>query len=311
MVSARKGCFFMLLKECKEEFLYDCSCRHLTKGTIRNYSAGIRFLVEFLEKQNITEVEQVQAAHIRKFLKMKQEDGCTPNYINDLLKDIKVMFNYLENEDYIIANPAQKVKGVSAKKVIIESFTEAEIKRLIGYFDENNYLDIRNKTMIALLFDTGARCNEMITMEPEDIFTDYIVIRHGKGNKERIVPKSPYLGKLLFKYQRIRNSYFKEKPTRYNNLFLSKTGKPLTDEAVAKMLKKAASAVSVNENLRVSPHTCRHTFAHLQLKNGLDIYSLSRLMGHANISITQRYLQGIKDCDIVGKSNRSSPLMNL
>lgn len=95
------------------------------------------------------------------------------------------------------------------------------------------------------------------------------------------------------------------------NLFLSKTGKPLTDEAVARMLKKAALEVGVSPEVRVSPHTCRHTFAQMQLKNGLDLYSLSRLMGHVNVMITQRYLLGIKDKDIVDKGNQTSPLMNL
>lgn len=96
-----------------------------------------------------------------------------------------------------------------------------------------------------------------------------------------------------------------------DNLFLSKTGKPLTDEAIARMLKQAAQAVGVSNTIRVSPHTCRHTFAQIQLKNGLDLYSLSRIMGHTNISITQRYLQGLKDKDIVRRGEMYSPLMNL
>lgn len=91
----------------------------------------------------------------------------------------------------------------------------------------------------------------------------------------------------------------------------SKTGKPLTGEAVAQVLKAAGKAVGVSDSVRVSPHTCRHTFAQIQLKNGLDLYSLSRLMGHENISITQRYLQGLQDRDIILNSNRTSPLMNL
>lgn len=73
----------------------------------------------------------------------------------------------------------------------------------------------------------------------------------------------------------------------------------MTDEAVARILKHAAKEVGVSPLVRVSPHTCRHTFAQMQLKNGLDLYSVSRLMGHVNIMITQRYLLGIKDKDIV------------
>ena len=90
---------------------------------------------------------------------------------------------------------------------------------------------------IMLLFDTGMRCNEMILMEPEDIKLDYILVKHGKGSKERVVPKSPALSKQLMKYRTLRDAYLKEYPSRHKNLFLNKNGKPLTDEAVARMLK--------------------------------------------------------------------------
>lgn len=182
---------------------------------------------------------------------------------------------------------------------------------MLNYYSGCDYISVRNKTIIALLFDTGARCNEMIMMEPQDICADYIVIKHGKGGKERIVPKSPYLAKQLFKFFRIREGFFAEKALKNKNLFLSISGKPLTDEAVAQFLKKAAIGVGVSAEIRVSPHTCRHTFAQMQLKNGLDVYSLSRLMGHCNITVTQRYLQGLKDKEIIYKGNTSSPLMNL
>lgn len=303
----------MLLTDARDEFLFDCQCRHLAKGTLRNYKAEISFLIDYLELKGISEIEQVKPAHIRNFLKIKQDEGCKPYYVNDLLKAHKTWFNYLEQEGYIDekGNAAAKVKAIKQPKVIIETFTEREVKQLVGYYSGADYLEVRNKTIIALLFDTGMRCNEMIMMEATDIALDYIVVKHGKGGKERVVPKSAFLGKQLMKYLRVREGYFAKRVLKHNNLFLSKTGKPLTDEAVARMLKRAGKAVGVAENIRVSPHTCRHTFAQMQLKNGLDIYSLSRLMGHVNISITQRYLQGLRDKDIVTAGNRTSPLMNL
>lgn len=301
----------MLLNECKQEFLYDCECRRLSKGTLRNYGSQIQYLIEYLQEKGISQAEDVKAKDIRSFLKSKQEEGCKPAYINDLLKAHKCLFKYLYEENYISDNPAEKVKNVRQPKVIINAFTEQEIKRMLSYYSGQDYLSIRNKTIMALLFDTGARCNEMITMEENDVAFDYILIKHGKGGKERVVPKSPYLGKQLMKYIRVKEGYFAQKAIKYNNLFLSKTGKPLTGEAIAQMLKLVAKEVGVDSSVRVSPHTCRHTFAQIQLKNGLDLYSLSRLMGHENIAITQRYLQGIKDKDIIVKSNKTSPLMNL
>ena len=81
---------------------------------------------------------------------------------------------------------------------------------------------------------------------------------YGKGAKERVVPVSPFLAKALLKYSRTRESYFKD-VQHDKEFFLSRTGKKLTAEAVAKMLKKVADAVGVSKEIRVSPHTCRHT----------------------------------------------------
>ena len=301
----------MHLKDCLEEFMFDCECRHLSKGTLINYRAQISFLIAYLADMGITDADDVKPQNIRNFLKMKQDQGCKPHYINDLLKAHKTMFNYLEREEYIAKNPASKVRNVRQPKVIIETFSETEIKAMLNYHSDSDFRSVRNKTIIAMLFDTGVRCNELIMMEQEDIAADYIMVRFGKGNKERVVPKSAYLGKQLMRYLRVRQGYFSEKVLKHNNLFLSIRGKPLTGEVIARMLKDTAREVGVSQSIRVSPHTCRHTFAHMQLKNGLDVYSLSRLMGHVNISITQRYLQGIKDGDILRKSQKSSPLMNL
>jgi len=153
------------------------------------------------------------------------------------------------------------------------------------------------------------RLTEVITLRAEQIREDSILV-HGKGNKERLVPVSPYLAKSLMQYQMVREAYFEGKlPERY--LFVSRSGKKLTHEGIAKFMKVAATEVGVNGSIRVSPHTCRHTFAHLQLRNGLDIYSLSRVMGHESISITQRYLEGIKDDQVLKAAQKTGVLQNL
>lgn len=122
---------------------------------------------------------------------------------------------------------------------------------------------------------------------------------------------SPYLAKEMVKYRRTRTAYFEDKLPADQLVFVSKNGKKLTPEGVKKMMKQAAAAVGVRKDIRVSPHTCRHTFAHLQLKNGLDLYSLSRLMGHESISITQRYLEGIRNDEVLEKARETGVLANL
>lgn len=142
----------MCLKELRDEFLYDCECRHLAKGSLRNYRASTRFLLEFLERKQITELEDVRPRHLRDLMKEKQDAGNTPWYINDLLKVWRTWFNYLVEEGYLEErdNPAKKVKPLRQPRTIIDTFTAAEMKRMIQFYDGKDFLEVRNKTIIAV-----------------------------------------------------------------------------------------------------------------------------------------------------------------
>lgn len=163
---------------------------------------------------------------------------------------------------------------------------------------------------MAVLFDTGIRNAELCNIKRMDVRETVIYIM-GKGRKERVVPISPYLKKIMIKYERIREGYLRDNILHYDNYFLSYRNKPLTGEAVERVVKIAGEKANVNEAIRISPHTCRHYFAQSQLRNGLDIYSLSRLLGHDSVIITKRYLQGLKDKQVVELGVKTSPLMNL
>lgn len=300
----------MFIGDLIQEYIFDCKVRKLTTKTIEGYRRMLGYLQDYLmENYGIDQAEDVRSIHVKHYLVSMAEKGRKPQYINDLLKVYKTFFGYCAEEDYIDRNPTEKVHNVKQPKVLIRSFSEDEIRKMLNYFTGRDFLSLRNKTMIAMFFDTGMRLSEVLTLMPEQIHDEYILV-HGKGNKERLVPVSPFLGKLLIQYMRTRNGYFTTvipKP----NVFVSYRGKVLTQERISEMLKEVAKAVGVRKEVRVSPHTCRHTFAHLQLKNGLDLYSLSRLMGHENIRITQRYLDGIKDDEVILAAKKTGVLAHL
>ena len=292
------------------EYSFDCKIRKLSAKTIENYQKQLRYLQRYLEQEyGVKEVEEVRAYQIKEFLAMMDDKQRKPRYINDLLKVFRTFFNYLKKEGHIRERPTANIKNMKQPKVKILTFTPNEIRNMLNYFSGRDFLSIRNRTILAMMFDTGMRINEVITLCPDQIREDHILV-HGKGNKERVVPVSAYLGKALMQYQMARESYFEGKlPERF--LFVSRRGKKLTHEGIAKFMKQVATEVGVNSNVRVSPHTCRHTFAHLQLRNGLDIYSLSRVMGHESIAITQRYLEGIKDDQVLKAVQKTGVLQNL
>lgn len=306
---AGEGVFFMLLNDVREEFAFHCQCRNLSPRTIKNYGKQIDYLIRFLQEKEIKHVQDVEPKDIKSFLLEMKRTKHTPNYINDLLKAYKVFFRYAYNEGYTETLLTEKIQNVKAPKVIIRTFSEQELKKLSNYYQGYDYLNIRNKVIMLLLIDTGIRLSELIGLTEEQLKYDYIIIR-GKGAKERVVPKSPLLGKWLIKFLAVRKSYFAYHIIP-DNIFLSRNGKPLTSTMIDHIVKEAGRACGVSEDIRVSAHTFRHTYAQYQLKNGLDIYSLSRLLGHESISITQTYLNGLRDKEVLKQAQNTSPLMNL
>lgn len=181
---------------------------------------------------------------------------------------------------------------------------------MLGVYNYKNYLETRNKCIMAVLFDTGIRNLERCTLGMLDI-KDTVIYIKGKGRKERVVPISPMLKKIMIKHERVREEYIKGSIIKYDAYFLSYRGKRMTDEAIERIVKLCSKEAKIRSEIRCSPHTCRHYFAQAQLRNGLDVYSLSRLLGHEDISITKRYLQGLEDKNIIEISVKTSLLMNL
>lgn len=301
----------MSLEDALKEFLYECELRKFTWKTVKSYRNGLEYLINYLkQEQNVECVENIESKHLKAFFRYQQKKGRKETYLNGLIKVYRAFFKYLIEEEYLTVNPILKVNWMKEPKTIIITFSDDEVRRMLNVYLERDYLSVRNRAIIALLFDTGIRNYELCTLPESNIKDNYIVI-FGKGKKERQVGKSPYLSKILMKYERTKIGYFEYKNIKYDNYFLSRTGRPLTTEAVERVVAIAAKITEVSDSVRASPHTCRHTFAQMQLRNGIDVYQLSRLMGHENIRITQRYLEGLQDAQIVTESIKTSPLMNL
>lgn len=301
----------MLLKDVLKEFLFDCEIRKMSSRTIKSYKNNNQRFFNFIEGEfEVIELEEVSHLHIKQYFKFLISKGLTELYVNSILKCLRAFFVYSVREDYLLKSPCLKVSWQREPKTIINTFTDDEVSNMLKAFNYSDYLNARNKCIIAFLVDTGARNNETCQLKTPDIKENFITI-FGKGKKERVVPISPILRKVMMKYERFKECYFKDKNVKHNNYFLSNTGLPLTIEAIERVVRMAGETAKVREDIRCSPHTIRHYFAQAQLRNGLDVYSLSRLLGHENISITKKYLQGLQDESILEMSVKTSPLMNL
>ena len=306
-----KEWYFLLAKHCLDEFKLDCQLRRLSDRTIKGYYNNTLNFLTYAEKHHeITEVDEIRTVHIKHYIQYLLNKKLAATYINGILKCLRAFFRFAIQEEYICTNPALKVKTQKEPKVLIKAFNDDEVRSLLSAFDYSTFLSARNKMVLAIAFDTGARNTEICDIKRDDI-RDNVILIHGKGNKERNVPISPYLRRVMLKYERMRNYYFDDKVIPYDNYLLSRTGRPLTKEALEHIFNQANQKAKVRESIRCSPHTARHYFAQSCLRNGLDVYSVSRLLGHENINITKRYLQSLEDHAIVEMAAKASPLFNL
>lgn len=304
----------MLLQDVLKEFIFDCRMRKLSERTIKGYKNNNLALFRYLENEfELTELEEVTRAHIQEYIRFLTSKELTEVYINSVIKCFRAFFNYAIEEGYILEkrNPMNKVKFQKEPKVLINTFNDEEVRKMINYYGTKKFLDVRNRCVMIILFDTGIRNNELCDIKMGHVRDTYIEI-HGKGKKIRHVPITVIMNKILIRYLRARENYIKDKPTYETEyLFLSQKGRKLTIETVENIVKKCGEGCNVRPEIRCSPHTCRHYYAQSQLKNGCDLFTVSKLLGHENINITKRYLQSISNDDFFQLACRTSPLSNL
>ena len=300
----------MLFKDILQEFMCEIKLRNYSNRTIECYYNDMNLLFNYLkENYSISNLEEIKPVHIKDYLMSCKNRNLKATTINSRLKHFRVFFKYCYQEDYT-EEITKKIQWLKEDIVLIKTFTDDEVRRMINAYSFHTYMETRDKCIMTMLFDTGIRNIELCQLKNCNIKNNSILIK-GKGSKERYIPISPYLKKTMIKYERVRDNLFKKKLINYDNYFLSSRYKPLTDCSIDRIVKKAGKMANVRKDIRCSSHTCRHWFAQAQIKNGLDLYSLSRILGHYDVSVTKQYLRGLEDVEIIQMSIKASPLMNL
>ncbi|TCN25512.1 tyrosine-type recombinase/integrase [Mesobacillus foraminis] len=300
----------MFLDDVMQEYIYHCLAKGFTKKTMINKRQELKQLKSFLEeKRAITELENITIHDLKAYVRTKQSSGLKPQSIVSMFKMIKAFFSWCEKEEYIKENIAKKVETPKLPKKILKGFTIQEVDKMINSFTYKNYFEARNKAIIAMLSDCGLRAMEIRGLRTVNVKETTILV-NGKGNKERYIFISPALKKILIKYERIKKEYFKGKTVSTDCYFLSYKGSELSHVGLDNVIKEAGRRAGI-EDKRVSPHTFRHFFSVQCILNGIDIYTLSKLLGHSELQTTQTYLQSLEDLELINKAMASSPLMNL
>jgi integrase/recombinase XerD len=265
-----------------------------------------------VQQLGVTEAEEVNQLHIKKYIQERQLIGREVNRtINNNIATLKVFFQYLVNEEFIDEqdNPMRRIRNLKEAKKVIVTFNDDEVSRIINDLKEETYSNVRDKLILIVLFDTGIRVSELCNIKNADVARRHILI-HGKGSKQRLVYISNIMRKYMRRYEALKQERFEKRlqDEIEDYYFLDQSAVKLSRSRINKILKEHCRNAGVRKEVRCSPHDCRHYFAQKQLRNGIDIYSLSRLMGHFDTQITSKYLKGLEQEDILQIGRLHSPL---
>jgi len=293
-----------------EDYITEIEIQNYSKSTVKNKKAILLQFERWLEESFKMELEDATTRHIKRYIKHLIDTGIKANTINTRLKTLNNFYKFCIKEKILKDNPLEDIELLKEETVMIKPFSIQDIQKMLDFYCGSNYMDVRNKTILTCLFETGIRSNELASITLDDVFDDAILIR-GKGNKQRLVPISLHLRKALIKYKRAREKYLK----KYHNskecpfLFVctrsnggdKPSNKPwgkMGHDAVLNVIKRSGKACGVNVKLLV--HSTRRSFAQLMLDQ-TDISVVQRLLGHSNISTTEKYINTIEDKSILEK----------
>ena len=258
----------------------------LSENTIKAYSNDCKAFNQwlFLNKgyKPVSAIEE----DIENYLKHLNSINLSNASINRKLSSIKHFFNYLSKAKLLKSNPVINISGLKSNKALPKSLSIVDVNSLINAPDCSNFIGLRDRTMIELMYATGVRISELINLEYGNIDLNRSLIKvMGKGGKERMIPFGDDALSWLITYIEFR---------RKNNLslnsrefFISQQGKKITRQAFWHRIKTYLKVTGLS--LDISPHTLRHAFATHLLNNGADLRSVQMLLGHSDLSTTQIY----------------------
>lgn len=205
-----------------------------------------------------------------------------------LISSLKAFFNFLQIEDRREDNPVELIESPKIGLRLPDTLSHSEIEKIISTIDLSMPEGTRNRTIIETLYGCGLRVSELVNLKLSDLFFEENFIRViGKGDKQRLVPISDWTIKYITIYKETVRSNQNIKPKNEDILFLNRRGGKLTREMIFIIVKEAAERAGICK--KVSPHTFRHSFATVLLKNGADLRSIQQMLGHESITTTEIY----------------------
>ena len=271
-----------------EEYLdYVIIEQNLTINTKNSYQNELTKYMAFLVRRGIWNIEDIQYEDITEYLKTLSNENLKPQSIAHSITVIRNFHKYFIKTGDLKQDVSKNIDHPKLRKHLPTALSHQEVDQLLDIKTESPF-DYRNKAMLELLYGTGLRISELLSLTLNDIDLINCTVRcMGKGRKERIIPINDFIIESLSNYLKIRKEL--EKKEHYDQLFLNNHGKPITRQGFFKMLKKLLLEKGLNTN--ISPHTLRHSIATHLLENGADLRVIQEMLGHSDIATTRIYTQ--------------------
>lgn len=260
--------------------------RGLANNTIVSYRKDLENYSQFLQNQGAV-LASAEKKHIIGFLLSLQKLERSPSTISRHLAAIKTFYKFLLEERIIINDPTMNLESPRLQRPLPKILSFQEVELLLNQPRGLTPGEKRDKAMLELLYATGLRVSELISLNLEDINLEIGFLRSlGKGSKERIIPIGKAAINAVDAYLRQGRAKL-VKSNLERNLFVNQHGRPLTRQGFWKILKKYAREAGIKKE--ITPHTLRHSFATHLLEGGADLRSVQEMLGHADITTTQIY----------------------
>lgn len=258
--------------------------RGLSHNTIQSYKQDLDVLSLFFQELECS-FDSIDDESLMLFITWLRQRGDSSRTLARRLSSLRNFLNWCVEEGVLSSNPAIFIDGPKLPSLLPNVLSQDEMMRLLNTPNITHKLGIRDKVILELLYASGIRVSELIGVHVLDFDQDKGIIKvFGKGSKERYIPLHTSAMKLLNHY--IHNIRPLFTPLE-KYLFLNRSGRGLTRQAIWKNIKRYALLANINKS--ISPHTFRHTFATHLLEGGADLRSVQLLLGHVDMSATELY----------------------
>ncbi|PHR27126.1 MAG: recombinase XerD [Desulfotalea sp.] len=267
---------------------YIISERRLAENSIAAYSADIIFFLRYLISQNKRSLNTIDVAAIHGFLEYCRSVKSVSHRTNARrISALKSFFGFLLQEKHVSHNPFAVIDLPRSGQKLPQALSQTEVKSLLTPPNSQNPISTRDNTMLVLLYSTGLRVSELVTLPISACNMSAGFIRViGKGNKERLIPFGQQAKEKIENYTKTARPFIL-KNKRSNYLFVTNRGSCMTRLRFWQIVKKTTIAAGIDK--KISPHMLRHSFATHLLSHGADLRAVQMMLGHSDIATTQIY----------------------